>query len=495
MHAPIKLPFDNSYARLPERFYAKQLPTPVSSPGLIRVNHGLAQTLGIDPLWLESIQGIDVLAGNSIPAGAEPIATAYAGHQFGGWNPQLGDGRAILLGELVGTDGVRYDLQLKGAGRTPWSRGGDGRAPIGPVLREYIVSESMATMGVPTSRALAAVTTGEWVMRNGAEPGAILARVAQSHIRIGTFQFFGARNDIDALRLLVDHVIQRHYPQAIGANNPASALLDCVVSQQAQLIAHWQLLGFIHGVMNTDNMLLSGETIDYGPCAFMDTYDPETVFSSIDHNGRYAYANQPGIAYWNLGALAQSLLPLLAADQDQAVATAQQAIDAFPPQFQRAYQAGMGKKLGLAELMEGDDVLAQDLLEIMASEHADFTLTFRRLSELAGDQTGGATDTGELFAFSSAFTPWLERWQTRLQLEKNSATERQRVMLTTNPVFIPRNHLVEEAIQAALTDSDFAPFTALVDVLADPFTYRAQHQRYATPPRAEQIVRQTFCGT
>ncbi|MGI9293686.1 MAG: protein adenylyltransferase SelO, partial [Pseudomonadales bacterium] len=287
------LPFDNSYAQLPERFYARQLPTQVSAPGLIRANLDLARDLGLDPAWLESDAGVEVIAGNRLLPGSDPLATAYAGHQFGGWNPQLGDGRAILLGELIGADGLRYDIQLKGAGRTPYSRGGDGRSPLGPVLREYIVSEAMAALGIPTTRSLAAVTTGDRVMRDEALPGAVLARVAQSHIRIGTFQFFAARQDHDALRLLVNHVIQRHFPAAAQAENPTRAMLDAVVSGQAQLIARWQLVGFIHGVMNTDNMLLSGETIDYGPCAFMDTFHPETVYSSIDHGGRYAYRNQP----------------------------------------------------------------------------------------------------------------------------------------------------------------------------------------------------------
>ena len=306
--------FDNSYQQLPERFYSRLAPTPVSKPGPVRFNQSLAGQLGISADWLSSTGGIESLSGNRVPTGAEPIATAYAGHQFGNWVPQLGDGRAILLGEVIGPDGQRYDIQLKGSGRTPYSRGGDGRAPLGPVLREYIVSEAMAALGVPTSRALAAVSTGDAVYREGVLPGAVLTRVAQSHIRIGTFQYFYSRQDHEGLRLLADHVISRHYPEAAAAGNPVQALLEGVIAAQARLIAQWQLLGFIHGVMNTDNMLLSGETIDYGPCAFMDEFHPNRVFSSIDRQGRYAYSNQPGIAHWNLANLAQTLLPLM--DED-----------------------------------------------------------------------------------------------------------------------------------------------------------------------------------
>jgi uncharacterized protein YdiU (UPF0061 family) len=495
MNHQAPLPFDNSYARLPERFYARQLPTQVSDPGLIRVNHALARQLGINPDWLESEAGIQMLAGNRLPAGAAAIATAYAGHQFGSWNPQLGDGRAILLGELIATDGVRYDLQLKGSGPTPYSRGGDGRAPIGPVLREYIVSEAMAALGVATSRTLAAVTTGDWLMREGAVPGAIIARVAQSHIRIGTFQFFAARQDTEALRLLADHVIQRHYPAAAQADQPYRAMLDGVVAQQARLIASWQLLGFIHGVMNTDNMLLSGETIDYGPCAFMDNFHPDTVFSSIDRGGRYAYSNQPGIAYWNLGALAQALLPLLDEDQDRAVASAQEAIDAFPNGYQQAYQRGMSQKLGLTQHTADDQTLAQDLLTLMADEKTDFTLSFRRLAELADAGQQAQPGVSEIFELPDALTPWLQRWRQRIAADPMAAGKRQASMLAVNPVYIPRNHLVEETIAAAIKDGNFEPFHTLLDVLARPYDYNPEQARYATPPKPEQVVRQTFCGT
>jgi uncharacterized protein YdiU (UPF0061 family) len=452
----------------------------------------LAAELGIDAAWLQSRAGIETLAGNHIPDGADPIATVYAGHQFGGWNPQLGDGRAVLLGEVVGSNGIRYDIQLKGSGRTPYSRSGDGRAPLGPVLREYVLSEAMATLDIPTTRALAAVTTGEPVYREESLPGAVLARVAQSHIRIGTFQFFASRRDTDALELLTRHVIDRHYPQAADAENPCLEMLKNVVAAQARLVAQWQLLGFIHGVMNTDNMLISGETIDYGPCAFMDGFNPDMVYSSIDHNGRYAYRNQPGIAHWNLACLAECLIPLLNADSEQSVQMAQAAVDAFPDLFLDAHQQGMGWKLGLTLAGEDDESLVQDLLELMATAESDFTLSFRRLAELANPEMGPDQSIREIFEFPDTFSPWLDRWQQRLQAETqtNHAT-----MLKANPVFIPRNHLVAEVIEAAVSAADFAPFNRLVDMLTEPAAYHPQLRHYATPPRPEEIVRQTFCGT
>jgi len=489
------LSFDNSYARLGTRFYTRQSPEPVSAPGLIRVNHALAGYLNIDPHWLESEAGVAVIAGNRVPAGGDPIATVYAGHQFGGWNPQLGDGRAHLLGELIATDGSRFDIQLKGSGRTAYSRGGDGRAPLGPVLREYIVSEAMAVLGVPTTRVLAAVTTGERVIREGPLPGAVLARVAKSHIRIGTFQYFAARQDHDALESLVKHVIQRHYPHAAQADDPVRVMLEGVVARQAVLIARWQLLGFIHGVMNTDNMLLSGETIDYGPCAFMDKFDPATVFSSIDHGGRYAYRNQPHIAHWNLGRFAQTLLPLMGADQDKAIASAQAAIDVFPERYLAAYQNGMLKKLGIKEFAAGDDQLIQDLLTLMNQEKTDFTLTFRRLSDLAGQQKSSQGGINLIFELPTTFTSWLDRWRLRLANDPQDKTTRQSGMYDVNPIFIARNHLVEEAIDAAINQQDLEPFHTLVDILARPGEFDSKRIRYATPPRPDQVVRQTFCGT
>ncbi len=489
------IPFDNSYARLPARFFSRVAPTPVAVPGPLRVNRPLADLLGIDPDWLASPEGTRVIAGNAVPEGADPIATVYAGHQFGSYNPQLGDGRALLLGEVIGRDGKRYDIQLKGSGPTPYSRGGDGRAPLGPVLREYVVSEAMYALGLPTTRALAAVTTGERVVRERFLPGGVLARVARSHIRIGTFQFFAARGDTDALQLLVDHVLDRHYPELRESPNPALALLDAVIAGQAALVARWQLLGFIHGVMNTDNMLVSGETIDYGPCAFMDAFDPAQVYSSIDHGGRYAYRNQPGIAHWNLAALAQALLPVLDPDPERALTLAQAAVDDFPGRFDRAHRTGLGRKLGLSALGEGDLPLLEELSEQMAQQRLDFTLTFRRLADLAGEDQAGPGTVGSLLDLPPALAPWLARWQARLAREPGTAAERRERMYRENPAFIPRNHLVEEAIRAAVEEGDFAPFHRMVEVVTRPWRYDPALAVYATPPRPEQEVRQTFCGT
>ena len=377
--------FDNSYARLPERFYSRLAPVGVSSPRLVRLNEKLAAHLNLDPAALSSPEGVAVLAGNRIPERADPLAMAYAGHQYGTFVPQLGDGRAILLGEVVDRDGVRRDIQLKGSGRTPFSRSGDGRAALGPVLREYIVGEAMAALGIPTTRALAAVTTGETIWRDGPLPGAVLTRVARSHVRIGTFQFFAARGDVEATRHLADYVIARHYPEAAGEENPYLALLNLVIGRQADLVAEWLLIGFIHGVMNTDNMSIAGETIDYGPCAFMDAYNPETVYSSIDRFGRYAYGNQPRIAQWNLTRFAETLLPLLAEDINAAVEAAQRALDDFLSRFDQTFAAGLRRKLGLLQAEPGDMLLAKDLLDRMAANSADFTLTFRRLCDAAGD--------------------------------------------------------------------------------------------------------------
>ena len=495
MNSNVSLPFDNSYVRLPARFYTQQAPVPVAEPGLIRGNHSLAQFLGIDAKWLESEQGVEVIAGNRVPEGADPLASVYAGHQFGGWSPQLGDGRALLLGEVIAKDGLRYDIQLKGSGRTPYSRGGDGRAPLGPVLREYIVSEAMAALRVPTTRALAAVTSGESVFREGALPGAVLARVAQSHIRIGTFQFFSSRQDIEGLKLLSEHVIQRHFPQVANTDNPSLSMLEEVITRQASLIAKWQLLGFIHGVMNTDNVLLSGETIDYGPCAFMDSFDPAMVYSYIDQNGRYAYQNQPGIAHWNLSCLAQALLPLLDNDPHKAVKMAQTAIDTFPEQYQTAYRQGMGEKLGLSDCGADDDTLFQDLLDLMNEEKTDFTLTFRHLSDMANPGTDAGNTISALFELPECFSRWLKRWQIRLSKESSENSDQRAAMYRVNPVFIARNHLVEEAIDSAVRQDDYTTFHSLVDVLASPFEYQANLARFATPPREDQVVQQTFCGT
>lgn len=489
------IPFDNSYVRLPEQFYSRQAPTPVSAPTLIRSNFALAQRLNISPEWLASEQALRVFAGNLIPDGAEPIATVYAGHQFGGWNPRLGDGRAVLLGEVIGTDGKRYDIQLKGGGATPYSRNGDGRSPLGPVLREYIVSEAMAAFGVPTTRSLAAVSSGDTVVRDRFLPGAVLTRIAGSHIRIGTFEYFAARQDTDAVRALADHVIGRHYPAAAQAENPYLALLEAVIAGQAQLIAQWQQFGFIHGVMNTDNMLLSGETIDYGPCAFMDNFNPQTVYSSIDTQGRYAYRNQPVIAKWNLSWLANALVPLLADDEKLALDLAHTAITEFDQRYQDAYESGMLKKLGLNIASPENVALLEALLMLMTSNDADFTLTFRRLAELSNPAAINPFSIADIFELPESFTPWLTQWRLQLAVENIEPGVVQQSMLAVNPVFIPRNHLIEESIVAAVNENDFVPFNQLVDVLADPFHYRAEFSRYVLPPQPHQVVAKTFCGT
>ncbi|MEQ8265192.1 protein adenylyltransferase SelO [Pseudohaliea sp.] len=490
MNAPA-LPFDNSYARLPAHFYARLDPTPVRKPGLLRVNRPLCAALGIDADWLASEAGVAVIAGNAVPEGAEPLAAAYAGHQFGQYNPQLGDGRALLLGELLDREGRRFDIQLKGSGPTPWSRGGDGRAPLGPVLREYLVSEGMYALGVPTTRALAAVTTGERVMRDGIEPGAVLARVASSHIRVGTFQYFAVRGDREALETLLGHVIKRHYPDLAGAGNPALALLEAVIARQAGLIASWQHLGFIHGVMNTDNMLLCGETVDYGPCAFMEAFHPETVFSSIDHGGRYAYQNQPGIAHWNLVRFAETLLPLLHDGQEEAIALAQEALGTFPRLFSEAHAAGLARKLGLRALRPDDDDLVEGLFAALAEDGADFTLAFRHLTEFDGPDAG---DFEGLFQAGNALSAWLPRWQERLAADGEDPDARRARQRGANPVFIPRNHLVQATIEAA-EGGDLAPFRRLAERVAEPWTWDPADADLARPARPEEQVRRTFCGT
>jgi uncharacterized protein YdiU (UPF0061 family) len=487
-------PFDNSFARLPERFYARLPPTPVAAPELIRLNGPLALELGLDPSFLASLEGVAILAGNRVAQGTEPLATVYAGHQFGHFVPQLGDGRAILLGEVVDRNGRRRDIQLKGAGPTPFSRRGDGRAALGPVLREYLVSEAMAALGVPSTRALAAVMTGEQVFREEPLPGAVLTRVASSHIRVGTFQFFAARGDTDAVRALADHVVERHYPEAADAPNRYRALLDGVIARQASLVAKWLGIGFIHGVMNTDNMSIAGETIDYGPCAFMDTYHPATVFSSIDENGRYAYGNQPAIAQWNLARLAETLLPLLGDDDEARIAEANAALTTFAPLFNAAYIAAFRRKLGLLEEKPDDLALIQDLLERMAQNRADFTLTFRQLADAAADPAADAVVRAQ-FAEPGFFDEWAVRWRMRLASEGGSPEARREAMRTANPAFIPRNHLVEEMIAAAIVRRDFAPFERMLTVLSAPYDDQPGAERYAAAPTPDEIVHHTFCGT
>jgi protein adenylyltransferase len=484
----IHFPFQNTYSALPANFFARVAPTPVAAPRLIKLNRALAVHLGLDPDMLESPEGAEILAGKRLPDGADPIAMAYAGHQFGHFVPQLGDGRAILLGEVIDKDGIRRDIQLKGSGPTPFSRRGDGRAALGPVLREYIVSEAMFALGIPTTRSLAAVTSGERVQRETMLPGAVLTRVAASHIRVGTFQFFAARGETDGVRALADHVIARHYPDIGLAERPYHALLERVVARQADLVARWLLVGFIHGVMNTDNTSISGETIDYGPCAFLDEYNPAQVFSSIDEMGRYAYANQPRIALWNLTRLAECLLPLFSDDKDNAIEQAQFILGEFAEKFTAAYQAGLRKKVGLFTARDGDEALVQDLLDTMAKNQADFTLTFRRLSD--------ADDDGVRAQFTdpAAFDEWALRWRQRLADEPQSASERQAGMRAVNPAFIPRNHRVEAVIAAAV-NNDYAPFEELLTVLSKPFEDQPTFAAYAEPPLPDQRVLKTFCGT
>ena len=477
----LSLPFDNSYARLPERFYTRMDPTPVRAPGMIKLNTPLAERLGLDPDLLASDDAVRAFAGNLIPEGAAPLAQVYAGHQFGGWSPRLGDGRALLLGEVVAPDGARFDIQLKGSGPTPYSRMGDGRAWLGPVLREYIVSEAMHALGIPTTRALAAVSTGETVLRETPLPGAVFVRVAASHIRVGTFQYFASQNDTDALKALTDHALARHAPDREGP----LGLLEAVLERQVELIADWLGVGFIHGVMNTDNMTISGETIDYGPCAFMDAYHPMRVFSSIDHHGRYAFSRQPDIALWNLAQLATALLPIIdGEDRDAALAEAQGVIDTFPDRFGAAWLKVFRAKIGLETEDEGDSALIHGLLELMAKGGSDFTNTFRALgTEAVLDEV---TDR-------EAYQDWSDRWIARLAQEGATPEARLAAMARVNPAVIPRTHRIEEAITAAV-DGDFEPFERLNAALETPFDV-PEDTGLMRPPTSDEVVPQTFCGT
>lgn len=480
--------FDNSYARELPGFYARVAPTQVAAPRMVRFNRPLAEELGLDADALSSDIGAAVLAGNAPPEGAEPIAMAYAGHQFGGFVPQLGDGRAILLGEVVGGDGIRRDIQLKGAGPTPFSRRGDGRAALGPVLREYLISEAMHALGIPATRALAAVATGEEVYREAALPGAVLTRVAQSHIRVGTFQFFAARGETAMVKKLADYVIIRHYPDLAKADNPYLALLDSVMARQASLVAQWMGVGFIHGVMNTDNMAVTGETIDFGPCAFMDAYDPMTVFSSIDEGGRYAYANQAPIAQWNLARFAETLLPLIDEDREKAIAVATERVVGFTGLFRAEWLKVFRAKLGLLEAREGDEALVRELLDMMQQSRADFTLTFRRL----GDDP--ARLRGEFFDLQR-FDQWLARWRAWGAEDRQAPEARANLMRRANPVYIPRNHRVEHALERAVKHNDLTAFDQLFAVLQKPYVAQEGFERYADPPGEEFGPYRTFCGT
>ncbi len=489
----MKLGLQNTYASLPARFYARVTPAPVRNPRLVAFNARLAEELGLKPAALER-EGATWFSGNQTPEDADPIALAYAGHQFGGFVPQLGDGRAILLGERVGRDGVRRDIQLKGSGRTPYSRNGDGRAALGPMLREYLISEAMHALGVPTTRSLAVVTTGEQVVREEPLPGAVLTRVAASHIRVGTFEYFAARDDRDAVSQLLDYVITRHYPKARDADVPALAVLEAVARRQAGLIADWLSIGFIHGVMNTDNMAISGETIDYGPCAFMDHYDANTVFSSIDHGGRYAYGNQPAIAQWNIARFAETLLPLIDSDNARAIELATAAVRDFMPSFDAQLLARMRRKIGLASEQQGDAELVSALFATMQSGGADFTLTFRRLARCVHEPADDASLL-ELFAPATGMADWLRRWRERLASEPQNAAERAANMRRVNPAFIPRNHRVETLLEAASTHGDFGPFHQLLEILEHPYDDQPGHCDFEQPPGPGERVHRTFCGT
>ena len=490
-------PFTLHYSRLPERFYHAFTPEPVRAPRLIAFNRALAEELGFELAELPDDDELaQVFSGNRVPPGAEPVAQAYAGHQFGNFVPRLGDGRAVLLGEITDRHGRLRDLQLKGAGATPFSRGGDGRAPLGPVLREYLVSEAMHAMGIPSTRSLAAVASGEPVYRQRALPGAVLTRVAASHIRVGTFEYFAARGDTDGLRVLADHVIARHHPELADAAEGERylGLAAAVQARQAALVAKWMGVGFIHGVMNTDNTTISGETIDYGPCAFLEAYDPRTVFSSIDQMGRYAYGNQPGIGQWNLARLCEALLPLIDADEQRAIDRAIELIRRFPERYQVEWLALMRAKLGLVRVEAGDAELAEALLTAMEAGAADFTLSIRRLSDSAESAAADAALL-ELFEQSEAIAAWLPRWRERLALEARTPAAIAAAMRAVNPLYIPRNHLVEQVIRAGEDHDDFAPFHALREVLERPFEEQPGRAEYARPAVPAERVTRTFCGT
>jgi uncharacterized protein YdiU (UPF0061 family) len=485
--------FEHSYASLPSRFFLRVPPTTVADPKLVIFNRPLAEQLGLDPAAVEA-RAAALFSGNEVADDSMPIAMAYAGHQFGHFVPQLGDGRAILLGEIKDRDGILRDVQLKGSGRTPFSRSGDGRATLGPMLREYIISEAMHALGIPTTRSLAVVTTGEPVFRERPLPGAVLTRVAESHIRVGTFEYFAARGDSEALRELLNYVIARHYPEARDAENPAMAVIKAVSERQAKLIADWMAVGFIHGVMNTDNMAISGETIDYGPCAFMDKYDPKTVFSSIDRNGRYAYVNQAGIAQWNIARFAETLLPLIDADENRAVTLATAAVQAFIARFDVHFLQRMRNKIGLATEEDGDTELIKRLFATMQAGEADFTLTFRRLADVT-ESPERSTELRALFTEAAGIDSWLQDWSQRAARDPKTAAERATNMRRVNPEFIPRNHRVQAALDTAADDGDLAPFRRLLAILQRPYDHQPDAAEYALPPPPSELPFQTFCGT
>jgi serine/tyrosine/threonine adenylyltransferase len=489
------LSLESSYATdLDDEFWIPWEGAEVPDPRVMLFNAALARELGLDGDRLRSTEGARLLSGMRAPDGSRPVAQAYAGHQFGGFSPRLGDGRALLLGEIRDPRGRQWDLHLKGSGRTPFSRGGDGKAALGPVLREYLMGEAMHALGIPTTRGLAALVTGEQVLRqDGPEPGAILARVASSHLRVGTFEYFAARGDHARVRRLVEYSLERHDPALLGAEDPALELFRAVRDRQAALVARWMGVGFIHGVMNTDNTSISGETIDYGPCAFMDTYDPATVFSSIDRGGRYAYGRQPSVMQWNLARLAEALLPLFEAeDTEAAAALATDEVERFGPRFLEQWTGVMRGKLGLGDARAGDATLAADLLGVLAEDGVDFTLGFRALSDvLRGDRA----PLRALFDSRAPLEAWLARWEARLDGEGADREARAASMDESNPIYIPRNHLVEEALEAAEEGLDLVPVQTMLDVLSDPFTPRAGLERYAEPAPPHFTPYVTFCGT
>ena len=476
---------ESTYAELPQVLFSKSSPTPVRQPEVVIFNEKLADDIGLNLTGMSKEVRTDLFAGNFVPEGTEPFAQAYAGHQFGNFT-MLGDGRAIVLGEHQTPSGQRLDLQLKGSGRTPYSRGGDGRAALGPMLREYIISEAMHALGIPTTRSLAVVTTGEKVYRQTELSGAILTRIAGSHIRVGTFEFTSLQEDKKVTQALLDYLIDRHFPEIKEKENQPFALLEAVIHQQAELITHWMRVGFIHGVMNTDNMALSGETIDYGPCAFMDTFAPDTVFSSIDHKGRYAYANQPYIAQWNLARLAESLLPLMDGEKEEIIAMAEDLLNSFEQVYKNKWLSMMGSKLGLSRVDNEDEKLITDLLEWMHQNSADFTNTFRDLSKEKLPEE-------ELYK-SKNFTNWRARWQDRIEKEELDWEASFALMKSVNPAVIPRNHKVEEALQAG-EEGDITPFHNLISALDMPYEEGDHLLPYQAPPQPGEKVLQTFCGT
>jgi len=489
------IPFNNTYVNLGKDFSVRAIPSAVANPELVIFNHELGESLGLSETCLNSAESAAILAGSVFPEGAEPVAMAYAGHQFGHFVPQLGDGRALLLGQLAGPGGVQHDIHLKGSGRTVFSRGGDGRAALGPVLREYLVSEAMEKLGLPTTRALAAVTTGEQVTRQELLPGGVIARTARSFVRVGTFEYFSARNNLDAVTRLADYVIGQHYPDCREAANPYLALLEAVIERQAALIAQWMQVGFIHGVMNTDNMSIAGETIDYGPCAFMDHYAHDQVYSSIDHHGRYAYNNQPNIGLWNLTRLAETLLPLLADSPEAAVESARAALQAYAGLYEQNWLDGMRAKTGLQTRRDADKALIDGLFEAMAAGRADFTLTFHHLSGLAADSAERDGDVRILFSDPAQFDRWAQDWRKRLHQEDSVDATRQVRMQAVNPVYIPRNHRIEASIRAAEDHGDFSLFHELHAVLQNPWQRQPGKDTYLQPPEPDEVVQQTFCGT